>query len=101
MLDVYKIHQASKTSWIKKLYYPSPDKWKIEKLKIMNTILDLLNKKYHKKYQNNISKFQEQVLTAWKKLILDNPTCTKGILNEYFLYTNSIKIGNKVELYFT
>ena len=65
-------------------------------LKMMNTNLDLLNKKYDHNKKMNISKFHEQVLTAWKELTLDTPNSAKEILNEYVLHNNSIKIGNKV-----
>ena len=44
MVGVYKVHLASKISWIKRLYDPTNAKWKKVMLKMMNVNLDILNK---------------------------------------------------------
>ena len=44
MLVVYKIHSASKCSWIKRLYDTSASKWKTTFLDLLNIDIDILNK---------------------------------------------------------
>ena len=66
MVDVFTIHHASKSSWIKRLYSPDQAKWKNIMLQSMKTTLYMLNKKYKYKIDIKIPEFYHQVLTARK-----------------------------------
>ena len=95
MIDIYYAHQASKISWIKRLYDSSTAKWKTIMLKTMQTDLQKLNRKYI----YNISKiphFYQQVIEAWKQVSNFKPTDYLEVINEYIMYNDEIKIGNKI-----
>ena len=66
MVDVYNVHMASTISWIKRLNDTSEAKWKTVMLKLMNTDLSIINKKYEL-INNTIPQFYEKVLKAWYK----------------------------------
>ena len=96
MVDVYNVHMASKISWIKRLNDTSKAKWKTVMLKLMNTDLDILNKKYeYELNRKKIPQFYDQVLKAWYEVSNFLPTTPNEILNEYVLYNTNIKIRNK------
>ena len=96
MVDVFKVHLASKISWIKRLHDPTNAKWKKVMLKMMNVNLDILNKKCDFVTSNKIPPFYSQVLKAWQQISCCAPNTPHEIVNEYILYNNKIKIGNKI-----
>ena len=96
MVDIFKVHAASKVSWIKRLHDQSDAKWKTVMLKQMKLNKNLLNKKTDLTFIGKIPPFYRQILNAWQQVIYFEPISSVEIVNEYILYNTNIKIGTKI-----
>ena len=94
MIDIYYAYLASKICWIKRLFDSTTAKWKTIMLQTMKIDLHKLNRKYI--YNNSkIPHYYPQVLEVWKQ-VSNFKKKIKEILNEYIMYNDEIKIGNKI-----
>ena len=96
MLDVYKIHAASKCSWIRRLYDTSISKWKTTFLDLLNIDIDILNKNLDIQIVKKCkTEFHEQVLTSWINTYCTDPITYKDTINQFIIYNKALKINKK------
>ena len=94
MVDVFKVNNTAKCSWIKRLISDTDGKWKPLMWNRLNVNKTLLNRNINIKDLKFKSSFYKQILTAWYGLHNENPQKITEILNQYITHNQHIQVNN-------